>query len=304
VHALLTDSGDIALGWVGMRRYGADLIATAYVARGTLSRGFGAAHRLSGECRPANGAVAVPTTGAPLIAWTDNSTSLTDGFALTDGDGRLHVTDDATTQPEAAPKLTVVESKRAQSLYFDGPVEVTASCDRPCDVRAWLPMGNHATLGALSTTLPANRRTRVRIAAGADRHHVVARGAGTVPVLLRACGLDGTGGVTTEIHVPAKRRTPPPFAVPRHVKARRSGDSVVVTWTTDVPARRVFYSVSTQRSRQATPDDYSSASEGVNGDGQRRFRVRLDAPGARFAGVDAFRRDLPPRLSQDFVRIK
>ena len=70
---------------------------------------------------------------------------------------------------------------------------------------------------------------------------------------------------------------------------RRPGGVVDVRWTTDVPARDVGFRVAGDVRRAEREPDGGISIEGVEGDGRRRFRVRLTkAERVRYVRVNVY----------------
>jgi hypothetical protein len=282
LRAALAPDGRALLTWTADRRG----LTTAAVAAGTLARGFAAPATLSGPLRDVNGvAPLLLADGRAAVAWTDNATSF--GFAV--GQGRLHLAvESAPLAPEPERPRVTIGAARLQRLYDSDAVRLRVHCDRACDVRAALPHRSdvfadeaHSLRRAGTLRLALSRLDRAK----ADRQRIRIR--------VRAGAPNGRDVVLLSRRVLIVRRAPLPVPELLDVRAVRRGDSIVVTWRTDFPARRTFFNVIGQRGRTLGPDTFidESAFDGVRGRGRSSFRVRL-RPGkpaaVRWVGVYAF----------------
>ena len=112
-----------------------------------------------------------------------------------------------------------------------------------------------------------------------------------VTILVTAPG--GTRTARTVLAVPVRRRPIPPFQRPLDVRARRTGDAVVVTWRTAGPARRTHFQAFTRSGRGAGPAR-TSTSAVRRGRGRQRFRMRVPGiRGMRVVVLFAFALDPP-----------
>jgi hypothetical protein len=95
-------------------------------------------------------------------------------------------------------------------------------------------------------------------------------------VTLRVSAPGARTVATRRVTVPLTLRTPPPVPTPLGVRARRSGDDLIVSWHTAFPARRVTFAAFAYGRTSGRP-----AYADVKGRGRTRFRIRLR--GARAA---------------------
>jgi hypothetical protein len=268
LRAALAPDGRALLAWTSERH----AVMRADVAVGTLAAGFGAPTALGGTLRDVNGVAPLfLTDGRAAVAWTDNATSL--GFPA--GQGRLHVAVESAPVPArpAPPRVTVTMPRR-QRLYDSQPVRARVGCDRACDVRVKLSAeDSEGVVEALS--LGRGRTASVELRQSDDRTETPARRRRRVRV--RATAPNGRDVTTATRTVVIVRR--PPLPVPRllDVRAVRRGDTIVVRWRTEFPARRTSFGVFGQRGRVLGPDTFEdfSAFGSARGRGRTQFRVRL-----------------------------
>lgn len=285
LRAALAPDGRALLTWATER----NAVTRAALAAGTLASGFAPPATLSGPLRDVDGvAPLLLEDGRTAVAWTDNETSF--GFPV--GQGRLHLAVESAPPPPqpVRPRVTIAAA-RTQRLFDSEPVRLRVHCDRACDVRAALPHSSelfadeaHSLRRAGTLRLAVSRLDRAK----ADRQRIRIR--------LRAGAPNGRDVVSLSRRVLIVRR--PPLPVPRllDVRAVRRGGSIVVTWRTEFPARRTFFTVIGQRTRKLGPDAITDehAFNGVRGRGRTSFRLRLRPrrPAAvRWVGVYAYSSD-------------
>jgi hypothetical protein len=245
--------------------------------------------------------VLTPFTGRDgdlVAAWADNASGLFgDDLELPEGAGRLHVTSappGAAPPPSAPPAVTVPRPRAIEKLWSDQPAELTASCDGPCDLRAFVP-GPRGPLYAGSGTLAAAGTTKLRLYGGIAR-----RKARVVTVGVHACSPDGTAMSSVATRLRVVRRKPPPLPAPVGVRATpTAGGNVIVTWHTRVPAQRAAFLVAGRPRRHQSPG-YGPAYAVVEGRGHTQFSTTVrPAPGSkiRWVSVQAYstERDRPLR---------
>jgi hypothetical protein len=281
------------VGGVPRRGPRGDQTTVPLIVRGALE-GTLTATLAGNPCRSVNGTAAtIGSDGTPAAAWTDNATQGV-VFELPAGAGRIHVTrgEPGPAAASRAPRVRVLVPRGRPSLHGGDPVPVRFTCDSPCDVRA-LVTGRQGVLAAAGAAAPRGGRGRVELSRETEAPLVPSRG--TLPVTVRACSPDGTASSTATARLKLQRRRPPPLAEPENVRARRSGDDVVVTWRTAIPARRASFLVYGASTRRPNIDSRAPI-EFVEGRGRRRFRQRLMATAGfriREVTISAFPQDPP-----------
>jgi hypothetical protein len=257
----LTPSGQILMTWVQDEE--GERAASAYVARGTLTDGFGAPSRVGGACRSATAARPLRFDDDAIgVAWTDDARVDTrQGGLRRLGGGRAHVARDlAPGEPPAsapaAPRMTA-RLMGPPALRAAEPLRVRVRCEHACDVRAvavarTLPQPWWSTFGRrggarqvldASDALPAGGKTTLRLDPENGSNAAGARGFPRTPIVVRACAPGNT--VAERIELPAPRALPPgripSIAGLAGLAARRRGDLVRATWRTTAPARRIRF---------------------------------------------------------------
>ena len=197
--------------------------------------------------------------GTPAVAWSDVSPG---------GDPHLHLAiEGAATAPE--PPAPRVRLGRVEQLGKGG-LALPFRCSAACDVRASVSGGSGG-------------RQSLR-AAGSGRLKITPVGQGIAlrrPDSLPVQVLTGASGARSarRVTVTARLRVP---RLPRvlGLKAVRRGKRVVVTWHGDRPLSRASVVVMSSRTRVPV---VNPVGKGVNGKGQRRFRVAMFLdPGDRY----------------------
>ena len=298
-RALVSPDGRLTLTWLLPRPLGSDEMPTAWTASGTTGAGFGAAHRVSGDCRPAAGITPFTSGSDPLVSWIDNSTTYAgDSIETPASDGRLHIQTPDQTLPSVVPpiKLAAIAAPPSQAVYFDDPVTLDASCDRACDLRAWVPGGRGtgpvATAGA---TLTRSGRVQIGLV-GPNQTSLAPRRPGRLTIRVRACDPSGNVVANTSVSVHLARRRIPPFAQVSHLRGRRAGKHVVATWRTDRPAKRQdFVVLVSDKPHPGFEDAIDSPSVAfVAGAGKRSFKALVpNESSARYVAVIAVGEDPP-----------
>jgi hypothetical protein len=215
------------------------------------------------------------------VAWSDNNAPVARrAFA-----GRVHVAVEGVADAPSAPPPTVeVLAPADRSLRPAQSLVLPVRCGAPCDLRietserlidpgATLSRAGTARLRLFPTTRPlAPRRP------GPLELRLVWSAPGAREVSQRT------------VAVPLRRASPPPFPRLLNVRAtRRPGGVVDVRWTTDVPARDVGFRVAGDVRRAEREPDGGISIKGVEGDGRRRFRVRLTkAERVRYVRVNVY----------------
>jgi hypothetical protein len=314
----LTPSGRALMTWVQDGE--GETAASAHVARGTLTDGFGAPSRVGGACRSATATRPLRFgDGALGVAWADDARVDTrQGGRRQLGGGRVHVARElAPGRPPAsapaAPRMTA-RLVGPPALHAAEPLHVRVRCEGACDVRAvavartvlqprGFPFGRlggaRQVLDA-SDALPAGGETTLRLHPEDGSNAAGARGFPRTPIVMLACTPGGP--VTERVELPAPRALPPVFLHIAGLAARRRGDVVRVTWRTTRPARHIRFTA------------YLLLAGGVRepivapvaGRGRTRFAATLRVPHGRQATrVAVLMRGADLRLAvRDEVRVR
>ena len=224
------------------------------------------------RCRSVNGVVPLATAeGELLMAYTDNATSVSFfDIEVARSAGRLHVSEPGPPGPPAAPPRLTVRPPRARTLGYGNRLLVRAACDRPCDLRAYVLGGRGHARGMGTGSLARAGSTRLAIRPVGQ--HVATPSGRDARVVVHAYAKDGRTLVTRTVSVELRRKPVRPLPRLVDVRAVRQGRSVVVTWGTDRPARRIRFEVARQLSRRPVLPEVES----LLGRGRRRFTVRLE----------------------------
>ena len=270
LRAAMAPDGRVLLAWRAARRS----VMTTHVVTGTLAEGLGAPVRLGSPVRDVNGVAPLfLADGRAAVAWTDNASVF--GFGLPTDSGRVHVAMEsvpAVVEPDA-PRVRLT-GRRTQHLFDSQSMRLGVACDRACDVRA-------VVSGRRTDTSPL---TRSLSGAGAMRLSLSAYDTTSRPrpqrrlrVLVRASAPGGHAVTTASLRVLVVRRPPAPVPATLDVRAVRRGRSIVVSWHTASPARRVAYAVIGQRRRRLSVESIRDPGliGYVEGRGRTRFTVRL-----------------------------
>lgn len=286
----LTPSGQMLMTWVQDEE--GERAASAYVARGTLTDGFGAPSRVGGACRSATAARPLRFDDALGVAWADDARLDTrQGGLRRLGGGRAHIARDlAPGVPSASAPATPRMSARLMgppALRAAEPLRVRVRCERACDVRAvavartlpqpWWSLygrrgGARLVLDA-SDTLPADGETTLQLQPETGSNAAGGRGFPRTPIVVLAC--TPGGAVAERLELPAPRALPP-GRIPSiaGLAARRHGDVVRATWHTTAPARRIHFTA------YLLPAPIVAH---VAGHGRTRFAATLHVPHGRQA---------------------
>ena len=232
----------MALAWTAPRPL-PDAPLAAMVATGTLDGAFGPPSALGSPARSVAGVAALLLPGGePAVAWADNVVDTT-GFGAGELEpstrgGRIHLARaDAAAGPATPPPAARLRAPRLQRLYPDEAIRVRVRCAAACDLRAFVREGGVTGAGA-AASLPGGGSRVLRLQPTGDGDPVPRR-RGRVTVRARVSAPGSPATRTLRLRVPLARR--PPLPVPRLLDARavRRGRSLVVTWRTAFPARRV-----------------------------------------------------------------
>ena len=290
LRAAIGGDGGTAITWVAARRVDGDRVPAGFVATAGPRETFSIA-RLGSPCRPVDNVVTFHSPGPRLAAaWTDNATALLgENVELPLKSGRLHVSDPRAVRAamaSTAPAITVPRVRGLQRLWSDDSIQVPVECAGPCDLRAFVPDGGSPAM-ASAASLAGRGRTRLPLYRG---YPPLSLHPQTLRVVVHGCSPDGTSRSTASTTVRVVRNRPPKIPEPVDVRARRSGDEILVSWRTPFPARRTGFGVYGHiRRGDEAPSATGLAS--VEGKGRTRFHARLRTrPGrrARYVSVEAY----------------
>ena len=202
--------------------------------------------------------------GVPAVAWIDENDE--------EEDARLHLAlEGAAETAGTAPRVQV----RAVSGRVLGPRQalvLRVTCSAACDVRAQAGAG----LGGANEAISLSRAGSGRIRLEPGLRPLATLRGGPVRVHVRAAAPDGRAATVSTLTLQLRRRPGPPRPRVLDAVARRDGDDVVVSWSTD---------------RDADRDDMFVFSADPLGLGEarggpRRFRARMrDVRRARTATI-------------------
>ncbi len=265
---------DAALIWAD----GSDESVTgaAYAAIGALAGGPVARSALSGPVRPAISLAPLALAdGRAAVAWADDAVELA-SFAT--GQGRLHLAlAGAPRSADAPPPSVTVPPLRRRRQYVDDPIVLPVRCSAACDVRATIDARAYPTAKVASRASAGVLTLRMYGLESLSRRTT------HVGVTLRYGAPGSRASATLHVNVPVRVVRSPPVPAPVDVRARRSGDDVIVSWRASFAApRAVFVVLALDRRRLPV------ASRGIASRGRRSFRVTLrDAAAARTVTVIA-----------------
>lgn len=278
LRVALAPDGRAVVTWGGLRtRSGISTWVAARMAAFPLAGGHLDAQVLGGPLRNAGSiAPVIVAGGAPAVAWTDNAA----GFTGRTGRLRIALEGVAIAPDPPAPKIAVGRPDRTV-LGVDDPLELPVRCEGPCELRASVA-GKLGAEGLTELERAGNTRLAIEPAIGTP---IAPLRRGPVRVIV-AYGAPGARRPLTKT-VTFSLRRPPARAVPhvRGLHARRRGQAIDVSWTTDVRAKPDDFLVtgSATRSPDAIPlavatDDSERTS--------RRFHFTLrPAKGVRYVTV-------------------
>jgi hypothetical protein len=262
--------GRVAMAWTRRGRGGSHEVRAAAIA----PDGAVAVRTLGSPCRRASGVAALLAGGVPSVAFTDNRQAR--WGELPESGGALHVVtaDDLlaprTTSPAPVAHVRLTGSRR---LRYGQKLAVPVVCDRDCDIL--VQAGSDPLRAPLTPEAGISARAGVarRAVMNPESLTLVSRKAHGVPLRVTACAPDGTSSTVTTTVQPAVQVPPRPGPVPRDVRARRSGRSIVVTWSIARALRRVSFDVVGAGAESAVVDPRAIAI--VGGRLRTHFRVVL-----------------------------
>jgi hypothetical protein len=224
-------------------------------------------------CRSINGAVAITLAGGePALAYTDNVTTMFDlGFEFARRAGRLHIAEPGPPGAGPAPPRLTLRPPRARTLGYGNRLQVRVGCDRACDLRAYVVGGSGRARGVAIGTLRHAGSTRLAIQPSFDEH-LAPPARGRARVVVHGYAVNGRRFTSRSVRVDLRRKPLRPLPQVLNVRAVRQEGTVVVTWETDRPAKRVSFRV---RGRLSRRDRFPVVEESVRGRGRRRFRLRI-----------------------------
>ncbi len=292
----LTPSGRMLMTWVQDGE--GERAASAYVARGTLTDGFGAPSRVGGACRSATAARPLLFDDDILgVAWADDARVDTrQGGLRRLGGGRAHVARDLApggppTSAPAAPRMSA-RLVGPTALRAAEPLRVRVRCEAACDVRAvavarmlpqpwWSSLeqrGGARQVLEASDALPAGGETMLRLDPGNGSNAAGVRGFPRTPIVVLGC--TPGNAVAERLELPAPRALPP-GRIPSiaGLAARRRGDLVRATWRTTAPARRIRFTAYLMLAGGVREPIVAH----VAGRGRTRFAATLHVPHGRQA---------------------
>lgn len=252
---VLGPDGRAAIAWSGSR--------LAAAATGDLTRGLAVQRFRSGVRSPHDVVGWLTAAGDPALAWADSDSGV---YGFTTGYGRLHLAFPGAMQaPRTQPPGASLRVARHPALYLAEALPVTVRCRAACDVR--LTAGGNVQTDSLA------RAGTLRLRAGLPEQGGFRRPI-TVRVTVSAPGSSSVRTLRTVRRV--RKRPPPPVPQVSGLRAHRTAAGIVVTWTTDVPARRVSYTALVTRGKGDAPGSGLAYGQGSGG-GRRRHRLVIDA---------------------------
>ena len=188
--------------------------------------------------------------GELMLAYTDNVTrTLSFGIEEASRFGRLHLAEPGPPGVGPEPPRLTVRAPRARTLGFGNALRRGVGCDRPCDLRAYVVDGRGQGRGVAVTTLPQAGTVRLAIKPSSDEHLAPPAG-GRSRIVVYGFAPNGRTFATRAVPIDLRRKPVRPLPRLVDVRAVRQGRSVVVTWGTDRPARRIRFEVARQLSRR------------------------------------------------------
>jgi hypothetical protein len=274
LRAAIGPDGRYLVSWGRERRLPlGDRVLAARMVQGEAG---GAASRveIAGcACRSVNGVGPVALAGGePVLSYTDNVTSMLDfGLEIPRRFGRLHVAESGPAGGGPEPPRLTIRAPRTRTLGYRNRLRVRVGCDRPCDLRAYVVGGRGRARGVAIATLRRAGSTRLAIKpVSAD--HLAPPSRGRARVVVHGYAPNARRFARRSVAIDLRRKPLRPLPEILNVQAVRRGPTVVVTWQTARPARRVSFRV---RGRLSRGDRFPISEESAEGRGKRSFRVRL-----------------------------
>jgi hypothetical protein len=304
LQALLAPDGQalVTSGWYS-RAKGGDTLGSILAITGGLETGMSTPERLGSPCKPVDGVTPLLASGRLGAAWTDNLTRVAGDVERPVGHGVVHLALPAGAPPPAKPAPHARLTVRRQALKYAQALKARASCDRACELRAFV-LGRHGEEIAVgSASLKRRGSTPLKIATLGDGYHIGGGRSGPVKVNLHACAPGSTSMSATRATAQVDLIPPKPFPVLSNIEAHRDKRAIVVTWTVDQPGRGE--DVYPELHGRGLPDGFSADTRVSAGGRQVTMRVAVDHP-ERVTSVTLtqFEPDPPRREREHFVRVK
>jgi hypothetical protein len=305
LRAAIGPDGRYLVSWGWERRLPlGDRVLGARMVRGEAG---GAASRveIAGcACRSVNGIVPVGLAGGePVLSYTDNVTSMLDfGLEIPRRFGRLHVAESGRPGSGPEPTRLTIRAPRTRTLGYRNRLRVRVGCDRACDLRAYVVGGRGRARGVAVATLRRAGTTRVAIKPGFD-DHLAPPSRGRARVVVHGYAPNGRRFARRSVPIDLRRKPLRPLPEILNAQAVRRGHTVVVTWQTARPARRVAFQV---RGRLSRGDRFPVVVDSLRGRGRRSFRLQLSLREVRDLGeitviAVSVVRDRPPHDQRTVV---
>jgi hypothetical protein len=161
--------------------------------------------------------------------------------------GALHVVradELSAAPPVAAPAPTArVRLTAPRRLRFGQSLAVPVVCDRDCDVLAQAATSGPASSSSVETGASARAGVTRQVVLDPMSNTLVSPRAHGVRLRVTTCEPDGSSSTVVKLVQPAVQVPPRPGPVPRDVRARRSGQSIVVTWSIARPLPSISFVV-------------------------------------------------------------
>jgi hypothetical protein len=264
----------LTFGWG--RRTDGDSPEVVAAVSGSLVTGFSKPERLGSPCRSVDGATPVLTGNVLAMVWTDNLSQAAAQLERPIGHGLLHLAVPGLASPAAAPAPHARLRVPYQALRYADPLKARASCDRACELRAFVVGRNGREIAVGSTSLPRRGSTAMRIGTLGSQYQIGSGRSGPVKVSLHACS-PGSSKLAATSTI-ARVDLVPPKPLPRlsDIKAHREGRTIVITWTLSEPDRDD--TVSPDLHGRGVPNSFSTSTS-YSADGRHvTMRVSIKHP--------------------------
>jgi hypothetical protein len=274
IRAALAPDGQalVTWNWPARTRDG-DRPSGTYAALGTLDGGFAARQRLGSLCRAGTGVTPLLTNIGPITAWADNLTHAGGDSEQPSGHGLVHLALPAGVAGDTPAPRARLQIK-PQALKYAQALKTKASCDRACDLRAFVVdrQGREIALGSGSLahrgTIPLAVRTV------SNDYHVSGGRSGRVRVRLHACSPGSTSMSSTTATAHIRAVSPRPAPRLGGLTARREGHAIVVEWTVTSGSPNADFDVELH----GPGLDGFSPYEDIERTAPRHFVMRIDPP--------------------------